>query len=76
MSKTGRCVVSHEAPLTNGFAAEVTAEIQRECFGSLVAPVTRVTGYDTPFSLCHEPIYLPTSIRIYDELEQLVRYWG
>ena len=26
--KTGRCVVTHEAPLTNGFGSELAASIQ------------------------------------------------
>jgi 2-oxoisovalerate dehydrogenase E1 component beta subunit len=32
VQKTGRLVVSHEAPRTGGFAAEVAADIQERCF--------------------------------------------
>merc|ERR1711871_837463 len=40
--KTGRAIVSHEAPVTNGFGAEVASTIQEEAFLSLEAPVARV----------------------------------
>lgn len=49
VEQCGRAVVVDEAPLTAGFAAEVVATIQEECFYSLEAPVVRVTGYDTPY---------------------------
>ena len=54
--KTGRLMVTHEAPLTAGFAAEITATIQKECFNYLEAPVARVCGADTPFPLAMEKI--------------------
>ncbi|MEL6311951.1 MAG: alpha-ketoacid dehydrogenase subunit beta, partial [Pseudomonadota bacterium] len=47
VEKTGRCIVVHEAPLTGGMGAEVSARIQERCFLHLEAPVQRVTGFDT-----------------------------
>jgi len=65
VSKTGRAVVIHEAPLTAGFGAEVAATIQERCLYELVAPVERVTGWDTVFPLKRsESHYLPSVDRI------------
>ncbi|MGB1403314.1 MAG: alpha-ketoacid dehydrogenase subunit beta, partial [Porticoccaceae bacterium] len=51
VTKTGRLLISHEAPLTGGFAGEIAATIQQYCFLNLEAPIARVTGLDTPFPL-------------------------
>ena len=59
VEKTGRLVVSHEAPRTSGFAAEIASTVAERCFLSLEAPVQRVCGYDTPFPLVFEKLYLP-----------------
>lgn len=65
VEKTGRAVVVHEAPLTGGFGAEIVATIQERCLYSLLAPVERVTGWDTVFPLKRsEAHYLPTVDRI------------
>lgn len=65
VEKTGRAVVVHEAPLTGGFGGEIAASIQEMCLFSLVAPVQRVTGYDTVFPLKRsEAHYLPSVDRI------------
>ena len=66
--KTGKCIVSHEAPITCGFGAEVVATIQRECFWSLESPVERVCGMDTPFPLVLEKHYLPNEMKVYDAI--------
>jgi len=70
--KTGKCIVSHEAPVTCGFGAELVATIQRECFWSLESPVERVCGMDTPFPLVLEKHYLPNEIKVYDAILRVV----
>ncbi len=65
VSKTGRAVVVHEAPLTGGFGGEIVATIQERCLYDLKAPVQRVTGWDTVFPLKRsEGHYLPSPERI------------
>lgn len=66
--KTGRCIVTHEAPRTSGFGAELAATIQERCFLQLEAPVQRVCGWDTPFPLVWEDFYLPTPLRVLDAI--------
>ncbi|CAG5041226.1 unnamed protein product [Parnassius apollo] len=74
VKKTGRCLIAHEAPLTSGFGAELAATIQEECFLHLEAPITRVTGWDTPFPHVFEPFYLPDKWRCYSALSKLIEY--
>ena len=59
VARTGRCIVSHEAPYTGEVGAEVAASIQVKCFLNLDAPDQRICGHDTPFSHIFEPFYLP-----------------
>ncbi|HET9594628.1 MAG TPA: alpha-ketoacid dehydrogenase subunit beta, partial [Anaeromyxobacteraceae bacterium] len=74
VTKTGRAVVVHEAPRTCGFGAELSALIQERCFLSLEAPVSRVTGWDTPFPYTLENEYLPRAPRILRAIHETVRY--
>jgi pyruvate dehydrogenase E1 component beta subunit len=74
VEKTGRAVIVHEAPRTCGFGAELSALIQERCFLSLEAPVTRVTGFDTPFPYTLEMEYLPRAPRILKAIREVVRY--
>lgn len=65
VAKTGRCVICHEAPLTGGFGAEIAARLAGPGLLSLVAPVERVTGYDTVTPLPRlEHAYIPGVERI------------
>ena len=71
MEKTGRVVVVHEAPLTGGFGAEISASIHERCIYSLLAPIERVTGWDTVFPLKRsESHYLPSVDRIIGAAER------
>lgn len=72
--KTGRVLIAHEAPLTNGFGAELAATIQEECFLHLEAPVARVTGWDTPFPHVFEPFYIPDKFRCLAGVKKLIDY--
>ena len=48
VEKTGRLVVVNEGHLTGGFTAEVAAQVQREAFGWLDAPIVQVATEDVP----------------------------
>lgn len=62
--KTGRCVVAHEAPKTQGFGAEIAAQIMERCFYNLEAPVSRCCGLDTPFPNAWEKEYLSDAYKV------------
>ena len=65
VAKTGRCVIVHEAPGTGGFGAEIAARLAEHSMYDLLAPVERVTGYDTPMPLFRlEMKYLPSVAKI------------
>ena len=65
VAKTGRCVIVHEAARTGGFGAEIAALIAERGLLSLLAPVVRVTGYDTIVPLPRlEQEYMPSVGRI------------
>lgn len=74
VAATGRCVVVHEAPLSAGFGAEVIATAQEEAFWSLVAPLRRVTAYDTPYPMAAlEEQYLPDAARVLAAVRRTVQ---
>jgi 2-oxoisovalerate dehydrogenase E1 component beta subunit len=72
--KTGRLVVTHEAPLTGGFAGEIAATIQERCFLYLESPIARVTGMDTPFPLVLEKEHLPNQLKVYEAIRASVEF--
>lgn len=74
VNKTGRLIVSHEAPKTSGFAAEISSVITEECFLSLESPVMRVCGYDTPFPLVYEKFYVPDQFKVLEAIKKSVNF--
>ncbi|AYA64471.1 alpha-ketoacid dehydrogenase subunit beta [Alteromonas sp. RKMC-009] len=72
--KTGRLLINHEAPLTGGFASEIAATIQEQCFLYLEAPVARVCGLDTPYPLSHEKEYMPDELKTYEAILRTMHY--
>ncbi|HET8883184.1 MAG TPA: alpha-ketoacid dehydrogenase subunit beta [Solimonas sp.] len=64
VKRTGRCVIVHEATRTGGYGAELSALVQEHCFWHLEAPITRVTGWDTPYPHALEWAYFPGPARV------------
>ncbi|MBB1363701.1 MULTISPECIES: alpha-ketoacid dehydrogenase subunit beta [unclassified Shewanella] len=74
VTKTGRLLINHEAPLTGGFAGEIAATIQQECFLSLESPINRVCGLDTPYPLVHEKEYMPDELKTFEAIKATVSF--
>ncbi len=74
VKKTGRLLISHEAPMTGGFAGEIAASIQERCFLYLESPIARVTGLDTPFPLALEKEYIPDHWKIFEAIKSSVHF--
>ena len=73
--KTGRAVVVHEAPRTNGFGAEISALITEHALLHLVAPVERVAGFDVVFPLAkNEHHYVPSRDRIVKAVKKVLAF--
>jgi 2-oxoisovalerate dehydrogenase E1 component beta subunit len=65
VAKTGRCVVITEAPRTCSVASEISANVSEQGLMSLVAPVERVTAWDTVTPMARlESRYMPDVARI------------
>src|ERR1700730_4944026 len=65
VTRTVRCVIVHEAARTGGFGAAIAALLSERGLTSLLAPIARVTGYDTIMPLPRlEQRYIPSLARI------------
>lgn len=75
VEKTGRCVIIHEAPRTCGVGAEIAANVAEQGLLSLLAPVQRVTGYDTVMPYYKlEKFYMPSADRIVKAVQTLMEF--
>lgn len=74
VEKTGRCVIAHEAPRTQGFGAEIAAQISEKCFLHLEAPVKRCCGLDIPFPNILEKEYLPDAYKVVKNVLEVMEY--
>lgn len=73
--RTGRCVVVHESARTGGVGAEIAACLADDGLFDLLAPVTRVTGYDTVIPLFrNEQHYLPSTDRVVVACRETLEY--
>lgn len=73
VNKTGRAIVVHEAARAGGVGAEVVAIINDHCLYSLLKPVGRVTGYDTPYPVPgQEDYYLPNAAKVLTAIQKVM----
>ncbi len=73
VAKTGRCVIVHEAARLCGVGAEIAAGLADAGLFHLLAPVKRVTGYDSIMPLYKmEMKYMPSVKRILNAVEEVM----
>ncbi len=70
VAKTGRLVIVHEAARNCAVGAEIAAIVADEGLYDLLAPIKRVTGYDTVIPLYRlENEFIPSIARIVDAVQ-------
>ncbi|MCU0283239.1 MAG: alpha-ketoacid dehydrogenase subunit beta [Candidatus Nanopelagicales bacterium] len=75
VTRTGRLLVVHEAPVTGGLGAEVAASVTEACFYQLEAPVLRVGGFSVPYPPARlEDLYLPDLDRVLEAVDRAMAY--
>ena len=73
--RTGRLIVTHEAPTFGGIGGEIAARITERAFLHLEAPVIRVGGFHMPYPVAAvEEHYLPNIDRLMDALDTAFSY--
>jgi len=75
VEKTGRLVVTHEAPTFGGIGGEIAARVSERAFLSMEAPAIRVGGFHMPYPVSKvEDQYLPDIDKLLDALDRSFAY--
>jgi 2-oxoisovalerate dehydrogenase E1 component len=76
LKKTNKCLIVHEDNKTAGFGAEISAELTKEGFTDLDAPIERITMPDipVPYNVGLMDSVLPTIDKIKDRIIYLSNY--
>lgn len=76
LSKTSRLMIAHEECKTSGFAGEIAAKVNEECFELLDAPILRVTSQDVhvAYNPDLEEEILPQVDDVWQTLKKLLEY--
>jgi pyruvate dehydrogenase E1 component beta subunit len=75
VAKTGRVVIIQEAPKSGAVGSEIAAEIAEKGLFNLLAPISRISGYDTVMPYYKlEKKYMPAVSRIVSEAKQIMEY--
>ncbi len=76
LKKTNRLLICHEEHKTSGYAGELAARVNEECFEALDAPIMRVASKDVHVAYCPdlEEVILPQTSDVIEALRKLVKY--
>lgn len=75
VAKTGRLVIVHEAARNCGVGAEIAATVAEHGLYDLIAPIQRVTGFDTVMPLYRlENEFIPSVPRIVDAVKATMEH--
>lgn len=76
LGKTNRLLIAHEEHKTSGFAGEIAARVNEECFEFLDAPILRVASKDTHVAYCPglEEVILPQTGDVEEKIRELLSY--
>ncbi|MES2528641.1 MAG: dehydrogenase E1 component subunit alpha/beta [Bdellovibrionota bacterium] len=76
LKKTHRLLICHEEHKTSGYAGELAARVNEECFEALDAPIMRVASKDVHVAYCPdlEEVILPQTSDVIEALRKLVKY--
>ncbi len=71
--KTGRVIIVHEAPLSYGVGAEVSARIAEKAMFELKAPILRVASNSLPYPFPgYERFYIPNEKKIAMHIDKIM----
>lgn len=73
--KTGRVLITHEAPVRGGIGGEIAAVIQENCMKELKAPIKRIGQLNTPGPVGPTEVFMHVNPeKICDAVRELVKY--
>ncbi len=72
--KTGKVIIVHEAPLSFGVGAEISAIISEKAIYDIDAPIVRVAAPSLPYPMPgYENYYVPNEKRVGEAIDELLK---